>query len=978
MLQPDFSTVPACFHAHLSQAWQRLQECPQAEAIAAALATAESARQQQLWRVLVGSDYVLEQWLKRPQWLLARLEGQPALASEDYARRLQEVLVTVTDEAELMRQLRLFRHERMQELIWLDLNRLQPMPLLTLALSRLADCCTQQALDWLYPRLAERWGTPYGRYSQQPQQLVVLGMGKLGANELNLSSDIDLIFAYAEKGETQGGRKSVSNEEFFAKLGQNLIKVLDHSTAEGFVFRVDMRLRPYGSAGTLVPSFGAMESYYQEQGRDWERYAMIKARVMAGDQQAGSQLLDMLRPFVYRRYLDYSAFESLRGMKQMINREVRRKGLEDNVKLGQGGIREVEFIAQAFQLIRGGRDQRLQARELLRVLPQLPDSVGMPASAVAELLAAYEFLRNTEHGIQALRDEQSQLLPASEFDRQRLAWSQCLQDWPSFMQQLEQHRVRVRAHFNEVISDPEDEQPRQEQAQVQQWLSLWEQSDEVYDDSACQWLAEQGFQDSERVRLAIDKLRTSRAHQVMQAIGQERLQALVPLLLAQVGKAKEPEQTLERVLQLVEAVLRRTAYLVLLVENPSALEQLVRLSAESAWFATHLARYPVLLDELIDVQSLYRAPDRHRLAMELHQLLLRTPEQDVEQLMEALRYFKNAQSLRVAAADITGVLPLMKVSDALTFVAEVILQKVLEVAWQQLVDKHGRPLRGDGEPCERDFIIVGYGKLGGIELSYGSDLDLVFIHDADPNGDTEGPERVIPNQTFFTRLGQKIIHLLTTFTPSGQLYEVDMRLRPSGASGLLVSSLQAFVSYQHEQAWTWEQQALVRARVVAGSERLGQAFEQARVAALARPREREVLRQEVVQMRQKMRDNLGSAAAKAEGEANFHLKQDAGGIVDIEFLVQFLALAHAHQYPQLVQYSDNIRILEAAEQLGLLTVEQAESLREAYKAYRAVGHRLTLQNRSGVVTDGQLDALRTQVSQLWQELVEGQGESGAS
>ncbi|MDH2432253.1 bifunctional [glutamate--ammonia ligase]-adenylyl-L-tyrosine phosphorylase/[glutamate--ammonia-ligase] adenylyltransferase [Pokkaliibacter sp. MBI-7] len=915
-------------------------------------------------QVALGSDYVVDQWRRHPDWLFCQLQDQTLTSVDIWSEELQALVSTAGDEQALQKSLRLFRHRAMTDIIWKDLNRIYSTQQTTAVLSLLADSCIQAAIDWHYPRLCERFGVPAGRESGRPQQLVVLGMGKLGAEELNLSSDIDLIFAFEEKGDTQGGKRELSNEEFFVKLGQKVIQALDQQTVDGFVFRVDMRLRPYGTAGTLAPSFLAMETYYQEQGRDWERYAMIKARVVAGDKQAGERLLDSLRPFVYRRYLDYSAFESLRSMKQMINREVRRKGVEHNVKLGRGGIREVEFIAQAFQLIRGGRDKRLQQRELLAILPLLPEAVGMPRAVVDLLTKAYLFLRDTEHAIQAQADQQTQLLPDDGLLRQRLAWVMGCESWASFSVLLESHRQQVRHHFDQVITDVEEENNEADSG-GEAWIGCWdaEEGDEV----STAWLQEQGFTAPERVFKAIAHLKLSKGYQVMQPMGRERLVALVPLLMPLVARQPEPEQTLERVLLLVEAVLRRTAYLLLLSENPQALEQLVRLCAASSWFAEHLSRYPVLLDELIDTRALYKPMDKQHLRDELNQLMLRIPEQDTEQLMETLRYFKHAQVLRTAAADITGVLPLMKVSDSLTWLAEVILERVLQMCWQALVDRHGRPRREDGEPCDPDFIIVGYGKLGGIELSYGSDLDLVFVHDASVNGETEGPDKPVANQVFFTRLGQKIIHSLTTFTPSGTLYEVDMRLRPSGASGLLVSSLKAFVSYQDNEAWTWEQQALVRARVVAGCPRLAHRFEQARVNCLARVRELPALRQDVLQMRQKMRESLGSGTGGEEQA--FHLKQDQGGIVDIEFLVQFMALAYAERYPQLVQYSDNIRILDAAEQVALLSEPEAETLREAYKTYRAAGHRLTLQNQSGVVTDGQLDQLREAVSALWEKLV---------
>jgi glutamate-ammonia-ligase adenylyltransferase len=926
----------------------------------------------ELQRTLIGSDFVAEQLQRHPGWLAQLIRSgdlQQAYGETEYAERLQALLTPIEDEKELHRQLRLFRQREMIRLIWRDLNRLSDMRGTTRELSWLADACIDRTLEWLYQQACQRWGVPHSRPDasgqRYPQRMVVLGMGKLGAHELNLSSDIDLIFTFPANGETDGERKNLENQDFFIRLGQKLIQALDNLTIDGFVFRVDMRLRPFGSAGPLACSFGAMESYYQDQGRDWERYAMIKARVVAGDQEAGEELIQLLRPFVYRKYIDFSAFESLRDMKGMINREVRRKGLSHNVKLGAGGIREVEFIAQAFQLIRGGRDHELQQRELLNILPQLPEKVGMPEAAVTELTDAYTFLRNVEHGIQAIADKQTQELPEDEMGRERLAFAQGFADWDALDQALQKCRADVSRHFADVIA-PVDEGEEQPDDLRGDWLALWQGLME--DASALEFLAEQGYQSPEQALKALQDLKGLRTVQMLQKVALERLEAVLPALLENVGQYSNPEITLERVLVLIQAVLRRSAYLVLLNENPAALKQLVQLCSASAWFAEQLSKQPVLLDELIDPRTLYTPPNLTALRTELRQQLLRIPEDDIEQLMETLRYFKHAHMLRVAASDITGVLPLMRVSDYLTWLAEAVLEAVLDIAWRNLTEKHGVPQKSPGVPCDPDFIIIGYGKVGGIELSYGSDLDLVFLHDAAGNLETDGG-KPIANSVFFNRLGQRIIHILNTFTPSGILYEVDMRLRPSGNSGLLVSSLNAFREYQQKEAWTWEHQALVRARVVAGSPALAERFQSVRREILGQPREEAKLKSDVTTMREKMRGHLGSKPAADEESRVFHLKQDRGGIVDIEFMVQYLVLRHAAEMPALMRWTDNIRILASVEAEGLLASDEVELLREAYKAYRAAGHRQTMQNLSGVLGDQEMAAYREGVAELWQRLL---------
>ncbi|MCQ4321262.1 bifunctional [glutamate--ammonia ligase]-adenylyl-L-tyrosine phosphorylase/[glutamate--ammonia-ligase] adenylyltransferase [Stutzerimonas stutzeri] len=935
-----------------------------------------ATRREAFGRVCAASDYVSEQVSRDPEWLLQLAESgllERSLKAGEMRTALAELLSDCPDEEGLVHRLRRFRNRQQVRIIWRDLTRQADLAETCGDLSDMADACIDLAYQWLYERHCAQFGVPTGRRSGEAQQLVILGMGKLGARELNLSSDIDLIFGYPEGGETVGTKRSLDNQEFFMRLGQRLIRALDAPTLDGFVFRVDMRLRPYGSSGSLVLSFNALEQYYQDQGRDWERYAMIKARVVAGDQEAGKELLDMLRPFVYRRYLDFSAIDALRNMKQLIQQEVRRKGVAANIKLGSGGIREVEFIAQAFQLIHGGRDLSLQQRPLLKVLTTLAGQGYLPPAAVDELREAYEFLRYTEHALQAIDDRQTQMLPDNQTDCDRVALIMGFRDWQTFHQQLLHWRGRVDWHFRQVIADPDDDQHVEGESLVGgEWLPLWEQDwDEEF---ACRQLSDAGFRDAQAACQRLAALRSGSQVRTMQRLGRERLDAFIPRLLAQAVEQDDPDLVLERVLPLVEAVARRSAYLVLLTENPGALQRLLELCAGSPWIAEQIARFPLLLDELLNAGRLFNPPLAPELAAELHERLARIPEDDLEQQMEALRHFKLAHRLRVAASEIAGTLPLMKVSDYLTWLAEAILEQVLALAWRHTVARHGQPRRADGSLCDPAFVIVGYGKVGGIELGHGSDLDLVFIHDGDPNAETDGA-KPIDGAQFFTRLGQRIIHLLTTQTTSGQLYEVDMRLRPSGVSGLLVSSLNAFSRYQSEEAWTWEHQALVRARVLVGCPQLATDFAKVRASVLGRPRDLEQLRGEVSEMRTKMRNNLGTRATQAGtadkaflAEGQFNLKQDAGGIVDIEFMVQYAALAWSHQHPELLRHTDNIRILDGLEQAGLMTGDEVRLLQDAYKAYRAAAHRQSLQNLPGVVSGDHFHDERRAVMRIWREL----------
>lgn len=964
-LQIEDGEVPAVCCSELEQRWLGLIERCDDNQRDWYRALSQSEQRPQLLKAL-GCSQAFGDYCSRAPDALKQLQDAGLLSAPlDYPTLLDALhseASAVADTDALAACLRRFRNRHWLRIVWRDLNRLATTAQTVAELSHLATACIEVALDYHYQTMIDEWGEPRSKEGE-PQRMVVIAMGKLGANELNLSSDIDLIFAYPEAGTTEGGRRSVDNQEFFIRLGQRVIKALDALTPDGFVFRVDMRLRPYGQSGPLVVNFDALEEYYQDQGRDWERYAMIKARCVAGDVASGEQLMEVLKPFVFRRYLDFSAVEALRDMKGMIQREVQRRNLQDNIKLGPGGIREIEFIAQCFQLIRGGQEESLQARSLMTVLNELRDLEYLPAAAVKDLELANGFLRDVEHAIQAWRDQQTQQLPTDEAARGALAWAMGCPDWQSFSAELEQHRAKVAEHFANIVADP-DRDSDVEPNTLAHWHTLL---DELDHDHVRQQLEEAGFDDGDEAARMLVALLSSAGVQRMQSSGRERLYDFMPLLLEAASEAERPTQTLLRIIPLIESVLRRTAYLVLLMENRQALGHLVRLCDASPWIARQLAAQPVLLDELLDASSLYSVPDKDGLRSELRQRLLRIAEDDLEAQMEALRYFRLAHVLRVAASEVSGTLPLMKVSDYLTYIAEVVLESVLEIAWHNLTAKHGH-FAGIDE-ARKHFVIVGYGKLGGLELGYGSDLDLVFIHDLPAGLATDG-DRPVDGTVFFTRLGQRIIHILTTQTRLGALYEVDMRLRPSGNAGLLVSSFNAYRDYQRGQAWTWEHQALVRARVVAGDGALGEKFTELRQELICeQPRDAAALKDEVVAMRNKMRDHLLPKGSGGEKVAQFDLKQGLGGIVDIEFMVQYAVLAWSNQHPPLAHYTDNIRILETLQQQDLLPEADALALIDAYKAFRSQSHRLSLQEQKGRIADSELRDERETVASLWERLM---------
>lgn len=934
----------------LQQHWQTVYERLPESLSAASLS--EQAQQ-----VLTFSDFVQESIAANPDWL-AELESAPPQADEwqQYGQWLHEALSGVTDEPALMRVLRQFRRRVMVRIAWAQSLELVSEESTLQQLSCLAETLIVAARDWLYDACCKEWGTPCSEEGA-PQPLMILGMGKLGGGELNFSSDIDLIFAWPEKGSTRGGRRELDNAQFFTRLGQRLIKALDQPTQDGFVYRVDMRLRPFGDSGPLVLSYAALEDYYQEQGRDWERYAMVKARIM-GDKQDlyANELRAMLRPFVFRRYIDFSVIQSLRNMKGMIAREVRRRGLKDNIKLGAGGIREIEFIVQVFQLIRGGREPSLQSRSLLPTLTAIDQLHLLPQGDAQTLHDAYLFLRRLENLLQSINDEQTQTLPADELNRARLAWGMRADDWAALTAQLEDHMAGVRRIFNDLIGDDEGESP--EDALSEHWRELWQ--DALQEDDTTPVLAHLSDDDRHRVVALIADFRLEINKRAIGPRGRQVLDQLMPHLLSDVCSRADAPVPLSRLTPLLSGIMTRTTYLELLSEFPGALKHLITLCAASPMVANKLARYPLLLDELLDPNTLYQPTATDAYRDELRQYLLRVPEEDEEQQLEALRQFKQAQMLRVAAADIAGTLPVMKVSDHLTWLAEAIIDAVVHQAWGQMVARYGQPKHlADREG--RGFAVVGYGKLGGWELGYSSDLDLIFLHDCPIDVMTDG-EREIDGRQFYLRLAQRIMHLFSTRTSSGILYEVDARLRPSGAAGMLVTSTESFADYQQNEAWTWEHQALVRARVVYGDPQLKQQFDAIRRDVLTVRREGCTLQTEVREMREKMRAHLGG-----KHRDRFDIKADEGGITDIEFITQFLVLGHAHDKPKLTRWSDNVRILELLAQNDIMDEQEARALTHAYTTLRDELHHLALQEQPGHVALPCFEEERERVRASWQK-----------
>src|SRR5690554_880393 len=878
-----------------------------------------------LRRVAVASDFALEVFSRRPSTLESLLDDPDAAvpppgldpAAPDTWPPL----------------LRAYRTEASARLAWRDVNGLDDVAATLAGSTRLAEDCLQLGLDALETQFAARHGVVRDGEGM-PVRLVVFALGKLGGGELNFSSDVDLVYAYADTGESDGPRP-LAADDYFARLGRALAKLLDEPTADGFCHRVDLRLRPFGNAGRVALSFAAMEQYFQREGRDWERYAWQKARPVAGDLDAGERFLVSLRPFIYRRYLDYGALAGLREMKAAIEAEVARKELDDDVKRGSGGIREIEFLVQVLQLIRGGREAALRGRPLLPMLDALRAARQVEPEAASDLAGAYLFLRRVENRLQMLRDAQTHVLPGDPLDRLRIAGGLDYPDWAALVADITRWRSLVAAEFDALLSHRDETRGAVSGHLAGYWRALPEGGDAGV-------LAAAGFGDAGEVDAALRDFVRSPSVRDLSDAARARLDRVMPVMLQASAPADRPLQAMRRLLALLHNILRRSAYLALLDEQPSALERLIDLVTRSAFLAERVAAHPLLLDELLDARAEGPLPERALFARACAHALQR---EDLEQALFALNETRQALSFRIALAVLDGRLQARDATRQLAWLADAVVEVVLELARRDLCES-----RGDIEGAR--FAVLGYGSLGGEELGVGSDLDLVFLYDAPADAQSEpapanaGGGRPLDAPRWFARLAQKVVALLGTVTGPGRLYEVDVRLRPDGASGLLVSSLASYDEYQRERAWTWEHQALVRARCVAGDDSLCADFERVRERALARRRDPHALRKDIVDMRARMRAELDRSTAD-----RFDLKHGEGGLTDLEFMLQYLVLRDAHAHPALLEPRATPALLEAAGAQGLLEPATADALREAHATLAGLALACSLDRRSRLVAD---------------------------
>ena len=913
--------------------------------------------------VFAASDFIA-QACARDAELLDDLTGPYLLtrrsAAGDHAARAPAV-ASLSD-TEMLSALRRWRRREMVRIAWRALAGWAEVEETLGDLSDFADVAICVSVAHARQALTVRYGEPRSS-AGAAQPLVVVAMGKLGGRELNFSSDVDLVLLFPEHGETDGPRP-IANEEFFTRLGQGLIRLLETGTHEGFTLRVDLRLRPFGDSGPLVASFASLEDYLPLHGRDWERYAYVKARPVTAADRYGEIRAAALGPFVYRRYLDYGVFESLREMKALIEREVERRELAGHIKLGPGGIREIEFIVQAFQLIRGGRERRLQTTSLLEALATLGDLRLMPDAAVAELRAAYLYLRRLENSLQMLADGQVHQLPADGLSQQRIALAMGAADWGALLTELGRHQACVSGHFNRFVFG----------AAGRDGTSVSIDLGRLWDDGAegaalSESLGRAGFADGGQAAQMLLALRASALVRKLDEPGRRRLQALLPPLLTDIGAAglasAEQLAVLRRIISILEATGKRSAYFVLLRDSRPARSRLIEICRHGEFLVRQIASYPLLLDELVDERLLSELPDRHALAHELQASMQQLDDEDPEHQVEALCHFQRAAVFRIAVADLTGRLPVMRVSDRLTEIAELILARAVELAWRQITAQFGVPHCGEGAQRRPVCICaVGYGKLGGFELGYASDLDLVFLHDSRGEGQETDGARPIENPLFFVRLTQRLVHLLTMHSAAGRLYEVDVRLRPSGKGGMLVTQIDAFAEYQRREAWTWEHQALLHARAVAGESALCAEFERTRLDVLRYAVRRDTLREEVRAMRERMRRELSK-----RDSGRLDLKQDTGGIADIEFLAQYWALKWARDYPPVAMFSDTIRQLESAASAALVPQATVDILTAAYRTYRTRMHHLSLAGEPALLAAEEFVAERAAVTAIWDEVM---------
>ena len=916
----------------------------------------------ELLAIWCASPFIKRVCASQPGWLQVLFDSNGLnvdYQTENYVEQLETVFTQANNIEELQCLLRQARATAFARIAWRDLQNYATVQQTLNELSIFAQICIDKVLTWCFEWLKSR---PYTSEFERslPQHVIIFALGKLGGYELNFSSDVDLVFAYYED-TTHTQDQHANAVSFYLKLVQLLIKVLAEQTQDGFVFRVDTRLRPFGNSGTLIPSLSAIDQYFQTHGRDWERYAWIKARSIAGYVQLGEHFLNEITPFIYRRYLDYGAMQSLREMKALVDQKARQKSAKQDVKIGQGGIREIEFIVQMFQLIYGGRNANLRVKSTLESLKYLGELGMLTDENVANLTSAYLFLRKAENGLQIRDDQQTHILPSKDQEKAQYAYLMGVDVWDEIYAEYIFHTSNVSNIF-QVLLQTDDTSSDKSIDKYDDFMLIWQH---IQDEKYCiDILAKYFTADVQKIYECLLTFMKSGVVQQLVPIARQRLDGFVPIMLQHVLRSENSFLVLDRFIGILSKIVQRSTYISLLTENQNKLTKLFKLIEVSQWIAQYISTHPLLLDEVLRMDSSYEPPSLSEMQQQ-HDVALETSNDDLESYMERLREFKHAQVLQIAAADILEAFPIMKVSDHLSWLAETCINSAVKNAYKDLVAKHGEPICvKEGETFIPNILIIEYGKLGGLELGYGSDLDIVFLHNSEGlSCETNGAKK-LHNDIFFTRLVQRTIHLLTTITPAGNVFEIDIRLRPYGQSGPIICSISSYENYLRSEAWLWEHQALIRARPITTNQKFSDKFIKIRKNVLCQARDIEEVRKSIIEMREKILTEHGS-----KDKTKFNIKKDKGGIVDIEFIVQFYVLSYANKYNEISEFTDNVRILDACAKANLIKKEHVEELKEIYLKYRKHLHQLSLQLLPDTVELSKFKRERSAIQKYWASLL---------
>ncbi len=900
------------------------------------------------------SDYVANLSLQQPAMLVGLFESgdiQKRPTLNEYRLALASIMAQKPDIDTLMYDLRRLRQREMIRFVWQRVTAQQSPRQIAALISDFAEAILSATIDYLSLCHQASLGVALDK-NNQPCVLYVLGLGKLGGYDLNFSSDIDIMFTYFTPDHWQNTRKEWDPNQYFSKLVQTVVKVLSEVTQEGFVFRVDLRLRPFGQSAPVVMSYTAMEQYYQQHGREWERYALIKARIMnEGVQEEKETLQSLLRRFSYRRYVDYSVIEALRELKNLMDKQMQETAASDDIKLGRGGLREIEFIVQTFQLLKGGKDQRLQTPHLYTALNFIGKEGWLATEKTDQLREDYDLLRTMEDSVQMINDRQTQTYPSDELNRARLAFVMGYADWEDLIADLKPLRSRVSQQFETLFLTRKQLLP-EKSVHSEVFFKLWSLQSYESKEQNPDWI---------EVAKTITLFRNSHAFIHLSKEAHTRLGNLMPLVLAVVFECATPNVYLQQFLKVISAVLRRSTYLSLLIENSNALFYLIQCCGQSVWMSEQLAQYPILLDSLLDQRLSLLSLDKMGLENRLEQALLSIPEDDTETQLEILRQIKNEYTLQAAMAYLTAQADDETVGLRLSHSAEAFLNVVARLAWRWVRVKYA--LCDEIDSVLPPWAIIAYGTLGGKEMGFQSDLDLVFLYD---NGAKLGLDALIQQRRaeYAYQWARRVTYSLELKTYNGHLYKVDTQLRPSGEAGLLVSDISHFKMYQIEHAWLWEHQALLRARAVAGSVPMAVQFNGIREEVLARTRSADTVRQGIAAMRERM---LSHSMACPSGK--FDIKQGLGGLMDIEFMIQFLSLCALTSDEKPLSSGSHDQWLQWVADLGKISLESVQALRRIDRLYRQVLNQAALQNAPPWVDNALFNDERAIVQHLWQTLI---------